>query len=123
MNINLNFHQNTELFSKVANEWAAKIASAKPETKTTQMRNFYDYVLKLQEKANLKNESDFKAEILPFVKMLNSKVAYANSRKVASNEFVEMINDCVSQVNTQKSLETFKLFFEAVLGFSKKQGE
>ena len=30
MNINLNFHQNTELFSKVADEWAAKIASAKP---------------------------------------------------------------------------------------------
>ena len=120
MNINLNFRQNTELFSKVANEWAAKIASAKPETKTTQMRNLYDYVLKLQEKANLKNESDFKAEILPFVKMLNSKVAYANTRKVASKEFVDMINDCVSQVNSKEGLDTFKLFFEAVLGFSKK---
>ena len=120
MNINLNFHQNTELFSKVANEWAAKIAYAKPKTKTTQMRNFYDYVLKLQEKANLKNESDFKAEILPFVKMLNSKVAYANTRKVASKEFVDMINDCVSQVNSKEGLDTFKLFFEAVLGFSKK---
>ena len=119
MKILLDYSKDVELFSKTAQEWAQKVS----KTKSTQMRNFYDYVLKLQEKSSFKEENAFRAEILPFVKMLNSKVAYANSRKVASNEFVEMINDCVSQVNTQKSLETFKLFFEAVLGFSKKQGE
>ena len=76
-------------------------------------------MLDLCEKAKTKNS----AEILPFVKMLNSKVAYASSRKNVSKNFVEFIKDCVSQVDSVEKLEVFKLFFEAVLGFSKDKEE
>jgi CRISPR-associated protein Csm2 len=41
------------------------------------------------------------------------------SRKVVSNEFQDMMTQCISQVNTKEDLKVFKLFFEAVLGFFK----
>ncbi|MDA3052864.1 type III-A CRISPR-associated protein Csm2 [Campylobacter sp. JMF_01 NE2] len=110
--IKLDYKENPSLFDTTAKQ-TAKIVN----TSQNQMRNFYDYLLKYYEKSQ--NSDDF-SEILPFVKMLNSKVAYANSRKHATNEFKEMIERCVAQVNDKKSLECFKLFFEAVLGFSKK---
>jgi len=53
--------------------------------------------------------------------MLNSKVAYAKTRKKVSDTFVKMINSCVTQANTKERLEIFKLFFEAVIGFYPKR--
>lgn len=111
-NIKLDYIKNPDLFDKTAKAVADEISG----TKTTQIRNFYDYVLELNEKANHQSFN----EILPFVKMLNSKAAYSQSRKLASKEFVEMIEKCVNQVKTKENLNVFKLFFEAVLGFSKK---
>ena len=54
------------------------------------------------------------------MKMLNSKVAYSKSRGHSSDEFVLMMQDCIKQVDSKEKLEIFKLFFEAVIGFSKK---
>lgn len=117
-NIILDYAKDVELFNSTAEQVAKLIAQNRnPETKSTQMRNFYDYVLDLYEKLQSGKNFD---EILPFVKMLNSKVAYARSRKHINDEFVEMIKICVNQISTQKQLEVFKLFFEAVIGFSKK---
>ncbi|MDR2034014.1 MAG: type III-A CRISPR-associated protein Csm2 [Helicobacteraceae bacterium] len=109
-----------DLFDTVAKKWAKAIVGTNTigGTKPTQARNFYDYVLDLQSKVEDKKE-EF-ANILPFVKMLNSKVHYAKERKHASGEFAEMIKRCVNQVEDEKTLKTFKLFFEAVIGFSKK---
>jgi CRISPR-associated protein Csm2 len=113
-NIVLDYTKDVELFNETAKKWALKISG----TKSTQVRNFYDYVLNLYDKVNSKQETF--ADILPFVKMLNSKVNYAKERKVASAEFVEMIAACVNKIETEEQLKTFKLFFEAVIGFSKK---
>ena len=113
-NIELDYIKNPDLFDKTAKTVAEVIEGG---TKTTQIRNFYDYVLELNEKAN---HQPFN-EIMPFVKMLNSKAAYSQSRKLASKEFVEMIEKCVNQVKTKENLNVFKLFFEAVLGFSKNK--
>ena len=109
----------SELFDSVAREWAEKIANGKPQMKKNQIRNFYDKVLELYEKSQYSD--NFEEEVLPFVKMLNSKVAYALNRspKVANNEFKEMMESCIKQVNNQKDLEIFKYFFEAVIGFYK----
>ncbi|QKG28702.1 type III-A CRISPR-associated protein Csm2 [Campylobacter sp. RM16187] len=115
----LDYKKDIELFNKTAEAMADSIASAKPETNTTQMRKFYDSVLELYDRS-LMAEKDFN-EILPFVKMLNSKVSYAKERKHANDAFVGMINDCVRQVDSKEKLEVFKLFFEAVLGFSKSK--
>ena len=108
----LDYKKDPNLFDVTAKTVAEKISG----TKATQMRAFYDYVIELEQKSNTEDFS----EILPFVKMLNSKAAYSNARKHSSNEFVEMINKCVAQVATKDDLRVFKLFFEAVIGFSKK---
>lgn len=109
--IDLDYSKDKNLFDGTAQEWAEAI----DKTKKTQARNFYEKVLELENKA--KNEAW--ENVLPFVKMLNSKVAYGVSRKVVSSEFQDMMNQCTSQVNTKEDLTKFKLFFEAVLGFFK----
>ena len=108
----LDYKKDPNLFDTTAKTVAEKISG----TKAAQMRAFYDYVIELEQKSNTEDFS----EILPFGKMLNSKAAYSNARKHSSNEFVEMINKCVAQVATKDDLRVFKLFFEAVIGFSKK---
>jgi len=109
--IDLDYTKDANLFDITAKEWAEAIE----KTKKTQARNFYEKVLELESKA--KNESW--ENVLPFVKMLNSKVAYGVSRKVVSPQFQDMMTQCISQVNTKEDLTKFKLFFEAVLGFFK----
>jgi len=109
--ITLDYTKDNELFNKTAENLANLI-----DTNSTQMRKFYEYILELNDRA----KSESFENILPFVKMLNSKIAYAKSRGHIDNFFVEMLKKCIEQVKNQKDLETFKLFFEAVIGFSKK---
>jgi CRISPR-associated protein Csm2 len=110
-NLILDYTKDKELFNETAKEYAKAINS----TKKTQARNFYDKVLELEAKSQSENWE----RVLPFVKMLNSKVAYGVSRKVVSFEFETMMNRCVKQVDTKEDLKVFRLFFEAVLGFFK----
>jgi len=109
--IQLDYKKDNELFNKTAQYWAEKIE----RTKKTQVRNFYDKVLELYERSKSEDWED----IEPFVKMLNSKVAYGVSRKVVSQEFQQMMQECINQVNNPEKLKIFKLFFEAVIGFYK----
>jgi len=112
----LDFNQDPDLLDITAREWAEAIN----KTKKTQIRNFYDKILELQDE--LKRAKSF-SEVYPFVKMLNSKVAYGVSRRVVSKEFQEMMQQCLSQIQNNsdgaRKFEIFKLFFEAVLGFFK----
>jgi len=122
--IELDYTKDVELFNKTAESWADKIGHGKGGVQNTQMRKFYDQVLNLQQKAKQINEKDFQSDLLPFVKMLNSKVAYASTRssgggKIVNSEFVNMMSSCINQVGNEKDLNTFKLFFEAVIGFHK----
>ena len=109
--IKLDYKAQPKLFDEVAKEWAHAVE----RTKKSQIRNFYDRVLELEKQSQ---KEDF-AEVLSFVKMLNSKVAYGVSRRVVSREFQEMMESCIGQVNSPEKLKVFKLFFEAVLGFYK----
>jgi len=122
--IELDYTKDSELFNKTADNWAEKIGNGKGGVKNTQMRKFYDQVLDLQQKAKQMSDEDFTMELLPFVKMLNSKVAYASTRnsgggKIVNKAFVDMMKSCINQVESKKDLNTFKLFFEAVIGFHK----
>lgn len=107
----LDYTKDAELFSQTAKKYAGSIE----RTKKTQARNFYEKVLELE---SMSKTHEWE-EVLPFVKMLNSKVAYGVSRKVVSFEFQEMMETCIKQVNKPEDLKVFKLFFEAVLGFFK----
>ena len=60
----LDYIKHPNLFDEIAKEVALKIS----KTKSTQIRNFYDYVLDLNQQSKVKAFS----EVLPFVKMLNS---------------------------------------------------
>ena len=120
--ITLDYKKDPELFNETAKKWAQNIGTGKGGVQNTQIRKFYDKVLELYEKSQ-NQEEDF-SEILPFVKMLNSKVAYASSRnsaggKLVNQKFVEMMNSCINQTNSKEDLKVFKLFFEAVIGFHK----
>ena len=123
--IELDYTKDSELFNKTADKWAEKIGNDKKYgVQNTQMRKFYDQVLSLQQKAKQMSDEDFQSDLLPFVKMLNSKVAYASTRnsgggKIVNSEFVNMMGLCINQVSNKKDLNTFKLFFEAVIGFHK----
>ena len=117
--IELDYKKDGELLNKTAQKWAEKISK---DVKNTQIRKFFDQVLKLHQEA--KHSNDFAGEILPFVKMLNSKVAYASSRsssgkKLVNQAFVDMMSSCINQVDSKEKLDVFKLFFEAVIGFHK----
>lgn len=109
----LDYKVDKNLFDKTAHD----VAKAIEQTKPAQIRAFYDYVIKLEQDAQTQNFS----EILPFVKMLNSKAAYSKTRGYASDEFVKMINICVNQVKEKENLRVFKLFFESVIGFAKNK--
>ncbi len=117
--IELDYKKDGELLNKTAQKWAEDIGK---DVKNTQIRKFFDQVLKLHQDA--KHSDDFASEVLPFVKMLNSKVAYASSRssgggKLVNQAFVDMMSYCINQVDSKEKLDVFKLFFEAVIGFHK----
>jgi len=132
--IELDYTKDKELFNKTAQNWAETIFEdkeyiekekrgrieknfKKDPIKTTQMRKFYDQVLlKYNEVKIDKKEFD---EVLPFIKMINSKVEYAYSRELVSKSFREMMRTSIEQIEDEKKLENFKLFFEAVIGFYK----
>jgi len=112
----LDLKKDPDLLDTTAKEWARVIEKG---TKKTQVRNFYDKVLELSEE--VKKESF--ENVYPFIKMLNSKVAYGVTRKVVSSEFQKMMSQCLDQIkndeNGKNRFNTFKLFFEAVLGYFK----
>ena len=119
----LDLSKDCELLNKTAKEWANAIERG---TKKTQVRNFYEKVLELEsriKKSELGNSHESFEDIYPFIKMLNSKVAYAVSRRVASRDFQNMMEQSLNQItcddNGKKKFKVFKLFFEAVLGFFK----
>ena len=110
---------NIELFGNVAKNLAEKIArdGKKKMNKQTQIRKFYNEVLRLSQKAENVRASEYKTKVYPFVIMLKSKAAHAKARELISEKFEKIINKCVTQANTKEKMELFKLFFEAFIGF------
>ncbi len=113
------------LFDEVANQVAIVIGQDKNYNKNrpTQIRQFYDEVVMWEEKIrhqpNGERRQAYFAECLPFIRMLNAKVAYAEGRDHVDKNFVRFINHCLSQVDSYETLRNFKFFFEAFLGFYK----
>lgn len=91
--------------------------------KSSQIRRFYEDVLKWEDK--IQAQSDIQAayrEYLPFIKMLNAKVAYAYSREKVDEQFKQFINHCIRSLTEDKAtFDHFKLLFEAVIGFMKNK--
>ena len=109
-------------FDITAQKWSLVIANADRGVEKNQLRNFYDMVLKLYEKAQNANNDEFKKKVLPFIKMLNSKVAYAKNKQQGSvnQAFVEFMKYSLNQIDDFESFENFKYLFEAMIGFFPK---
>ncbi len=67
------------------------------------------------------NEADFKIKILPFVKLLNSKVQYSKSRRNCGERFEKMMDKSIKVVNSETELQNFKYFLEAIIGYMPKK--
>jgi len=123
-----------DLFSEQAESWASKICQSglvtkydkktKKEKKTleknkiSQIRKFYDEVLRFSD--YLKAGEDY-ATIIPYIKMLNAKAAYAEGRKLITIEFKIFLKQCLDFLNDNnpKSFDVFQNFFEAFMGYYK----
>ena len=120
---NITFKQSEQL-AKMFGETAEKVAEIlqnRDNIKTTQFRKFYDKVLELNQKAQTLSEEDFRVKVLPFVKMLNSKVAYAKTRRLCGNDFVTLMDISIKKVNNKEELQNFKYFLESIIGFMPKK--
>ncbi len=109
---------NTELFNSVAKEKAQMIAENDKANKPSQIRKFYDELCMWENKVSL--EPTRFNDYLPFILMLNAKLAYAKGRRLVDDNFTKLIGDCLQQVKDPETLRICKLFFEAFLGFYKE---
>lgn len=112
-----------ELFGTGAERLAKKLndGSRKPDISTTQFRKFYEKVLELNDKAQGLTSEKFEIKILPFLKMMNSKVQYAKTRKLCGNIFETMMDKSIKNVNSASELQNFKYFLEAIIGYMPKK--
>jgi len=108
-----------ELFNEVARQKAIAIAGETRSNKPTQLRKFYDEIVMWETKVML--HEDKMDEYLPFIRMLNAKVAYAMGRKLVSANYAALLNHCLQQVQTPQTMRNFKLFMEAFMGFYKQE--
>ena len=106
-----------KLFSDTAMNWAKKVndSGGRDSNNRSQLRKFLDEVIRLNSLAK-SNPEDWE-NILPYINMLIAKVAYAQGRKKVSQEFVDLMKNCINQINKDKDLDVFANFFEAFMGF------
>jgi len=113
-----------ELFSVTAERLARTINHDREQkgrlNKRTQLRKFYDEVVRLSSLAKARREEW--ENILPMVHMLTAKAAYAQGRELISSNFMKFIRGSVEQVNEPEDLDLFANFFEAFMGFYRLYG-
>ena len=111
------------LFSKKAEDLALEINGESGKgriNKRTQIRKFYDEVVRLSELARVRTGEW--ENILPMVHMLSAKAAYARGRNLVSEGFLKFIKGAVDQVERPEDLKVFSNFFEAFMGFYRLHG-
>ena len=113
--------KSAEIFSDIAQGAAKHIKTNKNLNKTTQLRKFYDELAMWNDRVQLvrENKEGKFQELMPFIKMLKAKVAYAEGRKNVDKNFSDIFNRCIDQINNVETLRDAKLFMEAVMGFCK----
>ena len=117
------------LFSQKASDLAEEVGQH-PDTKNkkkkknqqSQIRKFYDEVLKLNNLAQSPNSKIHWEHIKPLVHMLVAKSAYAKGRGKITDNFHNFIKNSVEQVDEKEDLKVFCNIFEAFMGFYRLHG-
>lgn len=108
-----------ELFNSIAEEAAKAVGANNRSNKPSQLRRFYDELTLWESK--VARQPDKFNEYLPFIRMINAKVAYARGRnQLVDDQVVSLMQQTLKQVTDAQSLTICKLFWEAFLGFYKK---
>jgi len=117
---------NPDLVTSRAQEWADKFApkgdnrrpGASKPINSAQLRRFYGDVKTLEMRwQNSKDKARAFRDILPMIKLLKAKAAYANKRMLVPDSFKNWIWENVDMINEEKDFKAFLLYFEAVVGF------
>lgn len=112
-----------ELFDEVAKAAAKTVSENRKRNKPSQIRKFFDELVMWESKlGSIRDGEERNArfrEYLPFIRMLNAKVAYAEGRELVDRNFQALLGHCLKQVDDPATLRAFKLFFEAFLGYYK----
>lgn len=113
------------LFDTTAEEIARMLAQG-GANKPTQIRRFYDDVSRFADRLRDRvADGENLRQALPFIRMINARVAYAAERKgsgqstLVNGDFKVFMRTCLAQVDSVETLQNFRLLFEAVIGFSK----
>ncbi|HZT18957.1 MAG TPA: type III-A CRISPR-associated protein Csm2 [Dongiaceae bacterium] len=115
-----------ELFDTTAERIAGMLGRDENTNKASQIRRFYDEVTRYSDRLRRPDDREMLRKQLPFIRMINAKVAYAASResgrgKLVDRNFQEFMRTCLGQVNSIETLQMFRLLFEAVIGFWPKE--
>ena len=121
------------LFSEKAEKLAKEIYNAglkdKPgkdgklqleKNKRTQIRKFYDEVVRLNSIANRPGHKESWDNVAPYVNMIIAKAAYAEGRKLVTGNFTTFMKDSIGQIRGCEDLAVFTNLFEAFMGFYKQ---
>jgi CRISPR-associated protein Csm2 len=108
-----------ELFNSIAKDAAEKVAAVNDRNRSTQLRRFYDELC-LWELRVTQHPEKF-PDYLPFIRMLNAKVAYAEGRKLVDRTYVSLLHHTLREIKDPESLAACKLFWEAFTGFYKQE--
>ena len=107
-----------DLYSKKAEDLARKWSGDRRINKPSQIRKFYDELVKYNDIVS-RREEDFD-DCKPLIKMLAAKAAYARGRGLVSDSFSnEFIKDLVSEIEEPQDLKNATLYFEAIVAFYK----
>jgi CRISPR-associated protein Csm2 len=116
-----------ELFSVKAEKLAedvfgGQLRSNGKANKPTQIRKFYDEVLRfdgiLKTIPSDQQKEEFE-KLLPYLKMLNAKAAYAMGRDLVTKEFKDFLSQSLIQIKNKDDFDIFAGLFEAFMGFYK----
>ncbi|MBR5998206.1 MAG: type III-A CRISPR-associated protein Csm2 [Deltaproteobacteria bacterium] len=122
------------LFSKTAEDWAKKlkadgtVLNKKGEEQTkfnkqSQLRRFFDEVVRLNDMAKNRQSPVPMSLVLPSLHMLIAKASYAQGRELVSPSFVELMRGSIEQIKDdgdgRKDLQVFTNFFESLMAFYK----
>jgi len=113
-----------ELFSKTAEKLAREIGEegGRNKNKNSQVRRYFDEVVRLNTLAQEGDEERMKYQVLPQVHMLVAKVVYAKGRKLVTDSFVNMMKSGIEQIEDRKDLQVFTNFLESFMGYYKMHG-
>jgi len=110
-----------DLFSEKAEILAKKIFEEGKRNnklnKPTQIRKFYDEVVRFDNIVKA-SPSEFET-MLPYLKMLNAKAAYAMGRDLISKGFKDFISSSLKQIKDKDDFEAFAGLFESFIGYYK----